>query len=430
MEIEELPWIAGNSTLPTPITTSSFTGNVLLWEAQGKALGGLLKLVYCASLGDKYVAVVQHLAYLIRHSSEDWSMADGREALSTLGEEFTQRLSDSVENIKLEIQAAKNIEGSGAAPTVVQLLGVATTAGLDGSSFFISAHVVYDLGPGSFFETEVVDDLVQRHRRRTERLARDADNALRDSMRGRLRGSGTNGGNPGADDDDNPPRGGDGSGGSMNATDVEALVARTLKSERELTQRNADHKARREREEKRGAGKKKTRKYDDSVDGNEAEPDTGTVSMSLRAAGQFAYQHKRISLPSRLRGGGGGPGTQYPSLISKDELAEAREYIPTMPDGKQLCIKRATHDDCDREPFYLSHAELPTMMSSPEAIKCLPCVVQMMSVAYGGFKKSSLTPIPRNAREAAVKLLRASTGGTRSSGWVPAVTGDVARSSG
>ena len=88
-------------------------------------------------------------------------MADAREALSTLGEEFTQRLSNSVESIKLEIQAAKNIGGSGAAPTVAQLLGVATTPGLDGSSFFTSAHVVYDLGPASYFETEVVDDFVQ-----------------------------------------------------------------------------------------------------------------------------------------------------------------------------------------------------------------------------------------------------------------------------
>ena len=143
VELEELPWIASSSSLPTPITTSSFTGNVLLWEAQGKALGCLLKLVYCASLGDKYVAIVEHLAHLVRHSSEDWSMADAREALSSLGEEFTQRLSGSVESIKLEIQAAKNIGGSGAAPTVAQLLGVATTPGLDGSSFFASAHVVY-----------------------------------------------------------------------------------------------------------------------------------------------------------------------------------------------------------------------------------------------------------------------------------------------
>ena len=133
---------------------------------------------------------------------------------------------------------------------------------------------------------------------------------------------------------------------------------------------------------------------------------------------------------TRLRGGQGGPGTQYQSLISKDELGEAREHIPTTPDGKPLRIKQATHDGCDRDPCYFSHAELPAMMSSPAAIKCLPCVVQMMGVAYGGFKKSSSTPIPRNAREAAIKLLRASTGGKRSSGCPPAVANEVAQSSG
>ena len=93
--------------------------------------------------------------------------------------------------------------------------------------------------------------------------------------------------------------------------------------------------------------------------------------------------HKRISHGTRLRGGAGGPGTQHPSLISKGELAEAREHIPTMPDGKKLCTKRATHDDCDRDPCCFSHAELPSMMSSPEAIICLPCVVQMMGIACG-----------------------------------------------
>ena len=64
-------------------------------------------------------------------------------------------------------------------------------------------------------------------------------------MRGRLRDSGNNDGNPGADDDDdNPPRGGGGSGGSMNTTDVEALVARALRSDHEQAQRDADRKAR------------------------------------------------------------------------------------------------------------------------------------------------------------------------------------------
>ena len=238
VEPEESPWINISSSLPTPLTISSFTSNVLLWEAQGKALGSLLKLVYCASLGDKYVTMIGHLAHLVRHCSEDWSMPDAREALSALGEEFTQRLSGSVENIKLEIQAAKNIGGSGAAPTVAQLLGVATSTSPDGSSFFTSAHVVYDLGPASYFETEVVDDFVQRRKRRTKRLARGADNALRESMRGRLRGSGNAGSNPGADEDDDdpprvnddPPRGGIISGashfcfGSMETADVEALV--------------------------------------------------------------------------------------------------------------------------------------------------------------------------------------------------------------
>ena len=50
VEIEELSWISGDSTLPTPVTMASFTGNVLLWEAQGKALGGLLKLGSIARL--------------------------------------------------------------------------------------------------------------------------------------------------------------------------------------------------------------------------------------------------------------------------------------------------------------------------------------------------------------------------------------------
>ena len=247
-------------------------------------------------------------------------------------------------------------------------------------------------------------------------------------MRGKLRGAGTNASNLAADDGGGVTRGGGDSGGAMNATDVEALVACALKSERELMQRNAERKTRREREGKRGAGKKKARKSGDSADGDEAELDTGTVPH--RVARQFAKLHTRTSHGTRLRGGAGGPGTQFPSLITNDELAEAREHIPTMSDGKQLCIKRAKHDDCDRGPCYFSHAELPTMMASPEAIKCFPCNVQMMGIAYDGFKKSSVTPIPRNAREAAIKLLRASTGGNRSSGWVPVVTVDVARSSG
>ena len=209
-------------------------------------------------------------------------------------------------------------------------------------------------------------------------------------MRGRLRGSGNTGGNPGADDDDddpprgndNPPRGGGGSGGSMNTADVEALVQRALKRDRELARRDAEKASRQayfeeiaeRKREKRAAGKKKKHhNADDSADGDEADPDTGTLSR--RAAGQWQSVHTRITQRSCLRGGQGGPGTQYQSPISKGELGEAREHIPTMPDGKQLCIKQATHDGCDRDPCYFSHAELPAMMSSPAAIKCLPCVV-------------------------------------------------------
>ena len=147
--------------LASPVASDLDLDNASTSRRKAKLWAAFSKLVYCASLGDKYVAIVGHLAHLVRHSFEEWSMADAREALSTLGEEFTQRLSNSVESIKLEIQAAKNIGGSGAAPTVAQLLGVATTPGLDGSSFFTSAHVVYDLGPASYFETEVVDDFVQ-----------------------------------------------------------------------------------------------------------------------------------------------------------------------------------------------------------------------------------------------------------------------------
>jgi len=101
-----------------------------------------------------------------------------------------------------------------------------------------------------------------------------------------------------------------------------------------------------------------------------------------------------------------------------------------MPDGKPLCIKHTTHGGCDRDPCYFSHAELPAMMSSPAAIKRLPCVVRMMGIAHGGFKKPSATPVPKNAREAAIKLLRASTGGTRSSGWALTMTSEVAQNSG
>ena len=137
--------------------------------------------------------------------------------------------------------------------------------------------MVYDLGSASYFETEVVDDFVQRRKRRTKRLARDADNALRESMRGRLRGSGNAGSNPGADEDDDdpprvnddPPRGGIISGashfcfGSMETADVEALVQRALL--REERRSDADKASRaayftelaERRKEKRAAGKKK-----------------------------------------------------------------------------------------------------------------------------------------------------------------------------
>ena len=53
--------------------------------------------------------------------------------------------------------------------------------------------------------------------------------------------------------------------------------------------------------------------------------------------------------------------------------------------------------------------------------------VQIMGVAYGGFKKGSATPIPRTARESALKTLRAKTS-TRGSGWsAPPPVYDVVR---
>ena len=51
-----------------------------------------------------------------------------------------------------------------------------------------------------------------------------------------------------------------------------------------------------------------------------------------------------------------------------------------------------------------------------------------MGVTYGGFKKHSSTPIPRNAREAAIKLLRSTKTSTRGSGWsAPPLVYDVVR---
>ena len=122
LQIEDLPHLRKAATLPPALAESDRTDVVLEYAAQGAALGALLSIVYCKELGDKYAAMVAHLTQLATRSAEDWSLFDVREALSLLGDEFSKRISDGVEDAKTEVAAAKDTGGSGVLPTPSQML--------------------------------------------------------------------------------------------------------------------------------------------------------------------------------------------------------------------------------------------------------------------------------------------------------------------
>jgi hypothetical protein len=181
---------------------------------------------------------------------------------------------------------------------------------------------------------------------------------------------------------------------------------------------------------RRGAGalRRAERKVEKSVkfantDAEDADNETyPATKLDKRAGNLFMRLHEDLHSPSLARAAGVKP------YMERGEMSGARTHIPTDETGKQMCLKFQTHGDCDRgDDCHFAHIPVPKALSSAAEIKKLPVSVQIMGVAYGGFKKGSATPIPRTARESAIKTLRAKTP-TRGSGWsAPPPVYDVVR---
>ena len=426
LQIEDLPHLRKAATLPPALADSERTDVVPEYAAQGAAFGALLSMVYCKELGDKYAAMVAHLTYLATHSAEDWSLFDVREALSRLGEEFVKRISDGVEDAKTEVAAATDTGGSGVLPTPAQMLEFSLAPDPDTDvSRFISAHEVYDLDSNGFFEQTVVGDMSKRRNRRTRRLARDNDEKARraeiaeQAQRGRVRGAGRTPvvAEPVVDEAEAAPAATSASISSPTPDQTAAIVAAAMAKAVTARRRGSGSLRRAERKAEKSVKFANT-------EGNEADTELDPAEkLDKRAGVLFLRLHEDLHSPSLARAAGVKP------YMERDEMSDARTHIPADETGKQMCVKFQTHDDCDRdEDCHYAHMPPPPRLATAAMIAKLPLSVQIMGVAYGGFKKSSATPIPRTARENAIKLLRAKMTSTCGSGWcAPPPVYDVVR---
>ena len=405
IQIEDLPHLRKAETLPPALAESERADVVLEYAAQGAALGALLSIVYCRELGDKYAAMVAHLTQLATHSAEDWSLFDVREALSLLGGEFVKRTSDGAEDAKTEVAAAKDTGGSGVLPTPSQMLEFSLAPDPDtGVSRFTSAHEVYDLDSNGYFEQTIVGNMSKRRNRRTRRLARDNDEKARRAevaaqpQRGRARGAGRTPvvAEPVADDAEAAPEEPSTSIASPTPEQTTVVVAAAVAKAIAARRRGA------------GALRRAERKVEKSVkfanaEGRRSRHRDGTLRTSSRD-GQLSSVHAASRGPPQSFVGSCGRREAVHGARRDDRRSDSISRADET--GTQMCVKFQTHDDCDswRGLPLRSHAASAAVSLRLRRARSFQCLSGSWASPTGASRKTSATPIPRTARENAIKL--------------------------